>query len=92
MQVVACTPAQTGKNWCVAGCQDGSVWLWDLDAKADEKPMKIDGAHGKDTSITALAFSPDGAWFATGASDGSIRLWSAETGVEEYPSMPPMAS
>jgi WD40 repeat protein len=79
VRVVACTPAAADKNLCIAGCNNGSIYLWNLDDKAPA-PIVIgkDKAHGGENAITAIAFSPDGAYFATGASDGSIRLWNAD--------------
>jgi WD40 repeat protein len=77
---IACNPAAAGKNLCIAGCGNGSIYLWDLDFAKDEpiKLIKAADAHGADVKITALAFSSDGTLFASGASDGSIRLWHAD--------------
>ena len=89
VKVVVCTPAAAGVNLCLAGCANGSIYLWDLDAKDDEaKPIKIvEKAHGDTAAITSLAFSPDGKWFASGASDGSIRMSNAD-GTELYKFIP----
>jgi WD40 repeat protein len=35
------------------------------------------------TTITALAFSPDGKWLAWGGYDNTIMIWNAATGAEE---------
>lgn len=79
VKVIACTPVASENNHCLAGCANGSIYLWDLTAKHFAEPVKlIEKAHGSDTSITALAYSLDGKQFASGASDGSIRLWSAD--------------
>jgi WD40 repeat protein len=88
VRVVACAPAGE-KNLCLAGCANGSIFLWDLDAKDDEPIKVLANAHGDNAgvSITALAFSADGKLFASGASDGSIRLWKAD-GTELYPFVP----
>jgi WD40 repeat protein len=87
VRVVACTPAKDGTNLCIAGCDDGSIYLWDLDADEAKQREPIPKAHGNDNGITALAFSPDGKSFASGASDGSIRIWSAD-GKERYAFVP----
>jgi WD40 repeat protein len=87
VRVVACTPPAAARNLCLVGSASGSVYLWDLD-KNDAAPLKlVEKAHGNDTAITAVAFSPKGEWFATGGSDGSIRLWDTTTtidGVDDY--------
>lgn len=86
--VVACTPTAAAENLCLAGCQDGSIYLWNLKGSANDLIKKIDQAHGKDTSITSLAFSPDGTLFASGASDGSIKIWTTADGKEHYGFVP----
>ena len=89
VRVIACTPDSKGTNLCLSGCDNGSIYLWDLDSD-DAKPLKLiekEQAHGNDASITALAFSPDGKFFASGASDGTIRIWSAD-GAHKYAFIP----
>jgi WD40 repeat protein len=86
--VVACTPAAAGKNLCLAGCANGDIYVWDLDAKASKPFKRIEKAHGDIASITSLAFSPNAEFFASGASNGSIRLWSALDGAEKYAFIP----
>jgi WD40 repeat protein len=87
VNVVACTPTGADKNICLVGCADGSIHLWDLDAKDAAAIKVIKNAHGDDKAITSLAFSPDGKLFASGALDGSIRMWSAD-GTELYAFIP----
>ncbi len=35
-----------------------------------------------ESSVNAIAFSPDGLWTASGSADGVVRVWDAETGTE----------
>jgi WD40 repeat protein len=37
---------------------------------------------GKSDGISAVAYSPDGAWLATGHLDGSVRMWDSATATE----------
>jgi WD40 repeat protein len=64
------------------GCEDGTVWLWDVEART----MRNEGtAHANGTA--AVAFSPDGALLLTGGGDGKARFWDAATGRESGPSL-----
>jgi WD40 repeat protein len=72
VRVVACSPKT---NLLVAGCADGTLWLWNLDGSTQptllRQPLK-DHHHG---AISALAFSPDGNYFASGGEDNAIHVW-----------------
>jgi WD40 repeat protein len=82
VRVVACTPPGSGYNWCLTGCADGSIRLWDLD-KGDAPPLRVIKDRGHRTAVTALAFSPDGKYFASGGEDSMIYLWRTDDRSEE---------
>jgi WD40 repeat protein len=67
-----------------AGGVDGSVRLWDVDARRKLAGFRtaIHQRAGHEALVTSLAFSPDGAFLASGHVDGNIHLWSLDTGVE----------
>jgi RNA polymerase sigma factor (sigma-70 family) len=52
----------------------GVVRLWDVATRAERATLAAD-----ETSVRAVAFSPNGKVFASGGHDGSIRLWDVET-------------
>jgi WD40 repeat protein len=79
---VACAPKDSAKSWCIVGCADGSIYLWDLDDT--KEPVKVLRDHHRD-AVTALAFSPEGKWFASGGNDGQINLWVTAEGSLVYP-------
>src|SRR5207244_6283998 len=81
VRVVACAPEKSLRPWCLAGCANGTIYLWDLDNPA-KAVHKIEGKHSD--GVSALAFSPDGAWFASGGQDNSITLWDTAAGKEKY--------
>ncbi|MGF1581164.1 MAG: hypothetical protein ACFCD0_17500 [Gemmataceae bacterium] len=82
--VVACAPGDSKTWWCLSGCADGSIYRWDL-ANLKESKKQIREPDATQTSITALAFSPDGKYFASGDESGNIIVWETETGKELYP-------
>ncbi len=67
-----------------AGGLDGSVRLWDVDARRKLASFRtaMHQRAGHEALVTALAFSPDGAFLASGHVDGNIHLWSLDTGQE----------
>jgi WD40 repeat protein len=76
---VVCSPRDAKHNYCLVGCDDGSLHLWNLAAGDGQFALlnSVAGDDGhKDSSVTALAFSPNGDWFASGGSDSRILVWS----------------
>lgn len=70
---LACSPPSSSEQWILAGCSDGSIYLWNL-AKLDE----VRQVKEHRDAVTALAFSPDGAFFASGGADNNIQMWSTD--------------
>jgi WD40 repeat protein len=84
VRALACTPKKSKHNWCVTGCADGSIYLWDLDSLKEEPLATITDSPHRD-AITCLAFSPDGTWFASGSADNVICLWKSQGGRLLFP-------
>ena len=79
VKAVACSPIGCKRNWCITSCANGSVYLWDLDAK-DNKPVEVK-QNKNNEPITCLAFSSDGSYFA-GGGDTGLTMWKTE-GLEQ---------
>jgi WD40 repeat protein len=101
---IACTPKGAkdahGKlvNWCLTGCADGSVRLWDLDKIPKDSTDPIEPLwvrkeqHGD--AVNCLAFSPPAGdedpqqkgvvkWYVSGGEDNLIKLWKTEAKEDE---------
>ncbi len=82
VRAVACSPRDCKTNWVLAGCADGTLYLWNLDDKNPEENKRTAKEHRDE--VKALAFSPDGQFFASGDAYHLILLWStAKFGGEE---------
>lgn len=71
-----------GERLATAG-REGSVMLWDVEAKAHRLTLK-----GALAGIDCVAFSPDGKTLVAGGRDGSVHLWRAATHGEFQESLP----
>jgi serine/threonine protein kinase len=77
-QVIAVNPRG---NLVVAGGSDGSIRLWDLEARSKVATLRS-GMHrraGHEGLVTSLVFSEDGAFIASGHVDGAIHIWRLDT-------------
>jgi hypothetical protein len=57
--------------------QPPAVKLWDVSTGAELRTLK---GHAELTSVTSVAFSPDGRTLASGSDDYRVRLWRVSTG------------
>lgn len=86
VRTVACTPPGAPLDLLLTGCANGDIYLWELD-KLDAKKRRYDTGSadklkaGHPDGVTALAFSPNGAFFASGGADHRIQVW--KTGSDE---------
>jgi WD40 repeat protein len=71
---VNCLAVQPHGGLLASGGLDGTVRLWELEARRPVgEPMAAEAR------LSDLAFSPDGRTLASAALDGSVRLWDVET-------------
>jgi WD40 repeat protein len=74
----------TDGKYLVAGCNDGTVRLWNMTKDKPEMELELKGAT---SPLQAVAFSPDGKNVAAGGDDTFIRLWD-RTEANAKPSTP----
>lgn len=75
--VTTCTYNADG-SLVVAGCIDGSIQIWQVNASAQysQKPnIVIRTAHESQREITSITFSRDGNWMASRSIDETVKLW-----------------
>jgi DNA-binding SARP family transcriptional activator len=61
----------------LAGLEDGSIILWDLETKKE-----IAHSHGHAAKVNDIVFGPDGSTALSGGEDAQAILWDLETGEE----------
>ncbi len=59
----------------VAGCEDGTVRLFDVSGESEV--LKLQGHKGR---VRSVAFSPGGDVIVSGGADGTVRLWNRYNG------------
>lgn len=73
---VAASPNPSHENVVALGANDGSVWVYQINAADKESPLSIVQAFYLHTeSCTAGAWTPDGNLLATVSEDGSLYVW-----------------
>ncbi|KAK2155022.1 hypothetical protein LSH36_251g04039 [Paralvinella palmiformis] len=70
----ACAYSRDG-NYLAAGCQDGSIQMWDHRKSFVNVSLKNMTAHIKGTDITCLCFSYDGNMLASRGNDETVKVW-----------------
>ncbi|HEY0386530.1 MAG TPA: hypothetical protein VGC64_10985, partial [Pyrinomonadaceae bacterium] len=64
-----------GGRLIVAGCNDGSIKVWDAETGSLVRTLR-----GHERDVRAVAVSPDGQLVLSGGADRSLRLWDVSTG------------
>jgi choice-of-anchor C domain-containing protein len=74
---IRCVALSPDRRRLVAGRDDGTAVVWDLDTQRQIILLK----RHTDT-VTCIAFSPDGRRIITGSDDSTVRVWDATSGRE----------
>lgn len=73
---LAACPSPGHPNVVALGADDGSVWVYEINAESSESPLGIVQAFYLHTaSCTAGCWTPDGRLLATVSEDGSLYVW-----------------
>lgn len=73
---VSASPHPQHPNTIALGANDGSVWVYEINAQNKESPLNILQAYYLHTeSSTAGAWTPDGSLLGTVSEDGSFYVW-----------------
>ncbi len=78
----AFSPGGSEQLWLATGGADGTAHLWNVSSLNSGQlpgPVMPIIIRGHDSSVAAVAFSPDGDWLATGSEDDKTRLWDIPT-------------
>jgi WD40 repeat protein len=70
---VACGAFSPDGKLLAIGCDDGTVWIWDV--KAGNKLSTLKAEDGDAEQVRCIAFSHDGRTLASGGGDLKVRLW-----------------
>lgn len=70
----ACAYSKDGQT-IAAGCQDGSIHMWDTRKLFVNTCQLVRNAHALNTNITCVAWSWDGKQLASRAMDDTVKLW-----------------
>ncbi|XP_062568772.1 WD repeat-containing protein 70-like [Saccostrea cucullata] len=70
----ACTYSNDGR-WVAAGCQDGSIQIWDHNKNFVNVALLNRGCHMNGTDTSCLCFSYDGQCLASRGGDDTLKLW-----------------
>lgn len=62
----------------LAGCGDGTCWMWDASPKSGGAVLQVLGGHAGAVNISK--FTPDGSKILSAGEDGTLRVWGPKTG------------